>query len=108
MRWLSSVGTVVICLYAPFSWVLWINYPRISWFWLRLWPILPGFVPGMLSSYPDRILMFPTMGLAALVLLVALTWLGARGRVPLAVAAIVALMISMPSAWIAYRAFLAW
>jgi hypothetical protein len=52
--------------------------------------------------------MFPTMGLAALVLLVGLTWLGARGRVPLAVAAIVALLVSIPSAWVAYGAFLAW
>jgi hypothetical protein len=99
-----------VCLYAPFSWLLWINYPWSTYRtgWLRLSPILPGFVPGVLSSYLHRVLMFPTMGLAALVLLVGLTWLGARGRIPLAVAAIVALMVSIPSAWVAYRAFLAW
>lgn len=102
-----ALALVSASLYGPFSWLLLVgncsdDYRRQ---WLNLWPILPGVVPGALGFHPHDWIEFPVMGLTTLGLLIGLTWLGCRGGTRLAVAAGTALLVSVPSAWIAYAMF---
>lgn len=103
----ASCGIVAVGLYAPFSWLLledqnWSDY-RL--FWLYRAPILPGFVPGAVLFQPNEALMFTTMGITTFGLLVSLTWLAAKGQKRLLAAIVIALLVSAPSAWLAYRAY---
>jgi hypothetical protein len=96
------------CLWLPFSWLifmvgLWNPY-RLSW--LRMWPILPGFVPGALLFHPNDGLEFSTMAVTTALLMLGLTWLACRGRAGMIVAAVISLLISVPTSMIAYAAFL--
>lgn len=110
LRFVEAVAVIAACLYAPFSWilVLWATDPADSykWHWLKLWPVLPGFVPGayFLHGRGDGIEITAWAG-TTLVLLVCLGGLAARGRVGLVTATAIALMISVPSAWLAYALF---
>jgi len=47
--WLPA--TIVLLVYAPFSWLLFIDYSHTSywWHWVRAWPVLPGFLGMMLG-----------------------------------------------------------
>lgn len=99
---------VAACLWLPFGWLVlmrggWSDY-RLSW--LKMWPYLPGFLPGALLFHPQHdALQFSTMAVTTLLLLIALTWLGCRGRRGLVAAVVVALAISIPSALIAFTAY---
>jgi hypothetical protein len=102
-----ALALVSASLYGPFSWLLLVGnctepYRRQ---WLNLWPILPGLVPGALGFHPHGWIEFPVMGLVTLGLLIGLTWLGCRGGTRLAFAVGTALIVSVPSAWIAYALF---
>ena len=107
----ASFGVAAVCLYLPFAWLLVMDYPwsayRLSW--LKLWPILPGFVAGALpgpllysSHLPYEL---ETMAGATLLLLVGLTWLGTRGPRAGMAAAGIALLVAVPSSAIAYAVF---
>lgn len=101
-----SLGIVSACLYLPFSWIGLIDYPWAGGYrlhWLKMWPVLPGFVPGALIHPHDRELLL--MGATTLLLLVGLTWLGSIGKKCLIAAAGVAVLISVPSALLAYALF---
>jgi len=91
------------CLWLPFSWLVpmeggWDDY-RLSWLFL------PGFLPGALLFHPNDGLEFSTMAASTLIMMVGLTWLGCRSHRMLIVA--VALLISIPSALLAYTAYCA-
>lgn len=108
-RWRVSLSLAVVaaCLYLPFSWLLvtennWSDY-RLSW--LKLWPILPGILPGAFLFHPHDIAEFTTMGVTTLLLLVGLTWLGSRAWKHLVAAAVIALLISIPSSMAAHSAY---
>ncbi len=73
-------------------------------FWLKRWPILPGFVPGALF-HPNDAIMFTAMGVTTVFLLVALSLVGTRGRIGFDCSVIIALLISVPSSWLSYVAF---
>jgi hypothetical protein len=88
-----------------------LNYPwstyRLSW--LTLWPGLPGFLAGTLpgpllysAHLPYEV---ETMGVTTCLLVAALTWLGFLSRRCLAAAAGIAILVSVPSAAIAYAVF---
>jgi hypothetical protein len=107
----GSLTVVALGLYVPFSWILLLNYPWSDYrlFWLKLWPILPGFLAGFLpgpmlygAHLPYEL---ETMGVTTCLALIALTWLGSLSRRWLCVAAGIALLISVPSAAIAYGVF---
>ncbi|HEY1068717.1 MAG TPA: hypothetical protein VGE52_21520 [Pirellulales bacterium] len=108
-EWRVSCAVVAVCLYAPFSWLLFAenNWSDYLLMWLKLWPILPGFIPGAYFFHPHDLPEFVTMSLVTLSLLVGLTWLGTGSRPRLAAAAIIALAVSIPSAFFAYAAFVA-
>ena len=108
----ASLAVVGLCLYAPFSWLLLIDYPWGSGyriFWLKLWPILPGFLagflPGPLLFHRHLPYEFHTMGVTTVILLAGLTWLGSSRQRRLVTAALLALLVSVISATIAYGVF---
>lgn len=105
----DSLRQVALCLYLPFSWVVLIDCPwsDCQSHWVRLWPVLPGLVPGALLFHPQDVAEFTTMGLTTVVLLIGLTWLGTRGRYGLIAATMIALIVSVPSAIIGYALYLA-
>jgi hypothetical protein len=97
---------VACCLYLPFAWILFEDASasyRLTW--LKLWPILPGFVPGALLFHPNDVPEFATMGIVTVVLLAGLGWLGAGGRRRLPAAMALALLVSVPSSLMALAAF---
>lgn len=102
-----ALALVSASLYGPFGWLLLVGNCSDSyrWQWLNLWPILPGIVPGALGFHPHDWIEFPVMGLVTLGLLIGLTRLGCRGGTRLAFAVGTALIVSVPSAWIAYALF---
>lgn len=104
-RFAASAAVVAFCLYSPFAWLLFV---ASSWdyrlFWLKRWPILPGFVPGALF-HPNEAIMFIAMGVTTVFLLVSLSLAGTRGRIGFACSVFVALLTSVPSAWLSYVAF---
>jgi hypothetical protein len=101
-----SLGVVALCLYAPFAWLLCIDYGWGSYrlHWLNMWPILPGIAVGMLL-HPWEVIEYVVMGITTLVLLVGLTWLGRGSKWRLALAAGIALVIAVPQAFLAYALF---
>ena len=108
-RWrnrLFAFGITVLCLYGPFSWLLFISYSWNSYrmTWLMLWPILPGLIAG-LPFHPRSSVEFPVMALATLILVVFLTYIGSKGIVGRIASAAIALAISVPTAMLAYTLF---
>ncbi len=103
----GRLAHVALCLYLPFSWVLflkpWTN--DYHFLWLRLWAILPGFVPGFLLFHPRDTPEFATMAIATLLLLAALTWASGRGRYGLLGATVIGLLSSTFASALAYAAF---
>lgn len=101
-----SLGMVGACLYLPYSWILLIDYPWTGGYrlhWLMGWPVFPGFIAGTLihpHRYETLAMMVTTM-----LLLFGLTWLGAIGKRCLIAAIACALLISVPSAALAYALF---
>jgi hypothetical protein len=109
-QWLIALAVTAFAIYSPFSWLLWIDYPwsDYHWFWLRMWPILPGLPATILlrfvASMPEWAEMTCMAVLTALALLL-LTWLGARGRRWLIIVAILAFALSSCNGWIGYVLF---
>jgi len=107
LRFRESFALIAACLYAPFSWLLVIDYgwSPYRWGWLKMWPVLPGFLPGAIWLHGNDELEFFAWGATTLSLLLGLSWLGTRGTVGLTAALLVALAVSIPSAYIAYALF---
>ena len=111
-RWLLSALVMVFVFYAPFSWLLWADVWTDSQhlLWLALWPILPGLPATILLRFtlPQQLpdwAEFTCMGLFAFAALLFFTWLGARGRWWLIIAAIIALALSSYNGWVGYILF---
>jgi hypothetical protein len=49
-RWV--LGLVLLVIYAPYCWLIFMDYPWDSyrWQWMRMWPVLPGFVIYFLTA----------------------------------------------------------
>ena len=94
-------------LYLPFGWLPFLlgAHPAAASRWLRLAPILPGFVPGAYLGRAGAATEYAVMGVMTLGMLAALTSLGSGGGRRLGAAVGVALLVSIPSAIIAYLNF---
>ena len=102
-----SLVHAALCLYLPFAWLVLIDYPWTSYrvSWLLLWPILPGFLPGAYFFHPHGPSEFTTMGIATALLLGIGAWIHRQGRIGVVVTTLLLLLISVPSAMLAYAAF---
>jgi hypothetical protein len=104
-----ALAIVASSLYLPFGWLLLIDYDWGSYrlAWLNWWPVLPGFIAGIIF-HPNEILECSAMGVTTLLLLVSLTWLGSGGCYRRSAAAAIALLTSVPQAFVSYAVFRAW
>lgn len=111
VKFYIAFPVVLLCIYLPHSWLLWIDYPwnDYRWFWLAMSPLLPGLVPAVWVNAVTRLnseyITFPLAVLLTVTWIVALTLLGMRSRRSLAIAAAVALIVSVPCALGAYGLF---
>lgn len=102
-----AFAAVAASLYAPFGWLVPAlgGHPAAAARWLRIAPILPGFVPGASLGRAGAATEYAVMGVMTLGLLATLVSLGSGGGRRLGVAVGVALIVSVPSAIIAYLNF---
>jgi hypothetical protein len=110
-RRVTALAVMACAMYAPFSWLLWIDYPwsGYHWLWLRMGPILPGLPATILLRIfgwrmPESIEMLCMVAFTALALLL-FTWLGSRSRRWLIVTAIVVFALSCYNGWVGYILF---
>lgn len=102
-----AFGVVAACLYVPFGWLLledW-HWQGDHGIWLRMWPILPGLLPAAVLFHPQESLELVVMSLITLTLVVGLTWLAARGRWSLLAAAGIALLVAIPTSYVAHSLY---
>jgi len=112
-RWIVALASLLLVLYAPYSWLLWIDYPwsEYRWLWIKLWPGLPMMLP--VSIIGRRWLGFePDEGCGLLLtigmsvgLWLGLSWIGARGTRRLILIAAIVLALSMLNSVGLYHAF---
>ena len=107
LRWSASYLVTVACLYWPYAWLLLIDYGwnAYRWFWIAMWPVLPGFTAGMVV-HPNETAMRYAMGLATCLLIALFTWLGSFGRRALVASSIVALIGSGLQSGLSYAIYL--
>lgn len=111
VKFYIALPVILLCVYLPYSWLLWIDYPwnDYRWTWLAMSPLMPGLVPAVWVNAVTRLnseyLTFPLAVLLTVIWIVALTLLGMRRRRYLIVAALIALVISIPCALGAYSLF---
>ena len=109
-RPLARILLVLGCLYAPYAWLVLIDYPWNSyrWHWIKMWPVLPGIlvhVSQTIHLLPDwigyLILGAVTCGMVALI-----TILATRGKRSAVIVSIVVGLLSCANSWISYQLFL--
>jgi hypothetical protein len=94
----------------PYSWLLWIDYPWGSyrWFWMKLWPILPGLLPPLLlRPYVGNAQIGLYLGAIAATLTVVSVGLliCTRSRRAMYISCAIVLAASIGNAWFAYAIF---
>jgi len=107
-RWLRSLAVTLPCVYLPYAWLLFTDYPWSSytWHWVAMWPGLPALLPTqlLLGRFSGAVEM-AGMGVLAAVLVSTVVYLGSRStRLLIAVAAIV-LMLSILNSFGAWHVF---
>lgn len=97
---------VLLAVYLPYAWLLWIDYPWNSyrWSWIKIWPLLPGIVG---SAFLGRgFVGFTLTGLFWLAVIFGVTRLWVRQhrwRQPVLGALF---LFSCAVSWVAYQLFL--
>ena len=113
-KWLVAALVMFVVMYAPYCWLLFMDYPwsDYRWSWIMMWPGLPVLVPahamGRWLSFaelnsPAGVVLLDALGI---VLWLMLTWIASRGRKRLIVIAVVVLLLSWLNSWGLYHAFL--
>jgi hypothetical protein len=96
------------CLYLPYGWILFIDYPWNGYrlLWLKLWVALPGLIPcGLVRVFSTggEAVGIPVMGMSTAVLVAALLFPFRRPRPRSAVllTSVVVLILSCLNSWLA-------
>lgn len=105
--WAVSYLVTLACLYLPYTWLAVMDAPWDSyrWFWIVMWPILPGFAPGITFHANDATKMY-VMAVSTVILIALFTWLGSLGRRARIASVTVALIGSGLQSWFALACFL--
>lgn len=107
-RGLLTFAAVFIALYAPFAWLLYLDFTTNNYHfqWLCLWPVLPGLVAGLpFKAWYDDPGLIVASGAATLLCLALLTLVGTRYRSGLVIAVVVASVISIPTSFLSWWLF---
>jgi hypothetical protein len=105
----SRILLVLVCLYAPYAWLVLIDGPWDSyrWLWIKLWLVLPG-IPVLLNQaihqLPDW-MRFMIMGAVACGIVALCTFIAARSSRSSIVVSIIIGALSCANSWSAYNMF---
>lgn len=107
-RWSVSYLVTIACLYLPYAWLVLIDDPWNPYqlWWIRMWPVLPGFTAGMIIHPTDDATERVAMAALTGFLIALFTWLGSSGRRALIASGIVALIGSGFQSWFSHVIFL--
>jgi len=107
-RPIARILMVLVCLYAPYVWLVLIDYPWDSyrWLWIKLWLLLPGILVHLIQAIhllPDWMgfLGAITFGIVAVSIVLA-----ARSKRSAIIGSIIIGLLSCANSWISYRLFL--
>lgn len=109
-RPMPRVAAALACLYAPYSWLLWIGGPLDSyrWSWIKLWPVLPGLFVHLIPAVhqlPDRVSMLLMAGVTAMIVAATLA-LVRRGEAISSSTLVIVVTLSCFNAWMAYQLYM--
>jgi hypothetical protein len=100
------IVAVLIAIYAPYCWLLTMDYPWSShrWTFIKMWPILPGLLPATLIMRMNSGMMIVAI-LTIVMILAAMTWAACRGWRLFLVVLTALLAISILESWCVYHLF---
>ena len=109
-RPIARILLVLVCLYAPYAWLVLIDHPWDSyrWLWIKLWLVLPGIVVLLVQAIhmlPDWI-GFLSMGAVTCGIVALSTFLAARSKRSAIIVSVTIGQLSCGNSWISYRLFL--
>ena len=109
-RPIARILMVLVCLYAPYAWLILIDYPWDSyrWLWIKLWLVLPGILIHLIQAIhllPDWI-GFLIMGAVTCGIVLLSTVLAARSKRSAIIVSVIIGLLSCANSWITYKLFL--
>ena len=109
-RPIARILMVLVCLYAPYAWLILIDYPWDSyrWLWIKLWLVLPGILVHLIQAIhllPDWI-GFLIMGAVTCGIVLLSTVLAARSKRSAIIESVIIGLLSCANSWITYKLFL--
>jgi hypothetical protein len=107
---IARILMVLVCLYAPYAWLVLIDYPWDSyrWLWLKMWLVLPGILVRLIPAIhllPDW-MGFLIMGAVTCGIVLLSTVLAARSKRSAIIVSIIVGLLSCANSWVAHRLFL--
>jgi hypothetical protein len=101
---------VLVCLYAPYVWLVLIDYSWNSyrWQWIKMWLVLPGILVHIIQAIhllPDW-MGFLIMGAVTCGIVALSTILAARSKRSAIIVSIIVGLLSCANSWITYKLFL--
>jgi hypothetical protein len=105
----ARILMVLVCLYAPYTWLVMIDYPWDSyrWLWIKLWLLLPGILVHLVQAIhllPDWI-GFLAMGAVTGGIVAVSTVLAARSKRSAIIVSGIVGLLSCANSWISYLLF---
>lgn len=109
-RPIARILLVLVCLYAPYAWLVLIEHPWDSyrWLWIKVWLVLPGILVHLIQAIhllPDwmgfLLMGGVTCGIVAVSMVIA-----ARSKRSAIVVSVIIGLLSCANSWISYRLFL--
>ena len=109
-RPIARILLVLVCLYAPYAWLVLIDYPWDSyrWLWIKMWLVLPGILVHLIQAIhllPDW-MGFLIMGAVTCGIVALSTVLAARSKRSAIIVSVIVGLLSCANSWISYRLFL--
>ena len=103
----NSFAAIMICMYAPYGWLIWDHYPwtEYRWGWIGMWPVLPGIVPAAAFFHSRETLEFAVMAVVTLLFAAVAGYVATRGRVWFLLMAAIVVSLSVLNSLAAYAAF---
>src|SRR3954451_5059737 len=109
-RALGRILPALVCLYAPYAWLVLMNYPWDSyrWYWIKTWPVPPGILVHAnqtIHLLPDWI-GYLIMAAVTAGIFASITILAVRSRRSAIIVSVIVGLLSSANSWIAYQLFL--
>jgi hypothetical protein len=109
-RSIARVLLVLVCLYAPYAWLVLMDHPWDSyrWLWIKMWLVLPGILVHLVQAIhllPDW-MGFVIMGAVTCGIVALSTVLAPRSKRSAIIVSVIVGLLSCANSWITYKLFL--